>query len=124
MGHADAAGGVQRARDRARAHSARPLRRRDAAAFLEVLRRTARLAPRHDPVAVLLARLTDGARDEELRRPDRIPKPLWAVMEVALAKRATDRFRDAQEMAERLAEVVPPARDVELARLNLMRGRG
>jgi len=28
----------------------------------------ARLAPRHDPVAVLLARLTDGARDEELRR--------------------------------------------------------
>jgi eukaryotic-like serine/threonine-protein kinase len=55
--------------------------------------------------------------DEQLRRPDRIPKPLWEVMEVALAKRATDRFRDAQEMAEHLAEVVPPAKDPELARL-------
>jgi eukaryotic-like serine/threonine-protein kinase len=55
--------------------------------------------------------------DEQLRRPDRIPKPVWDVMEVALAKRATDRFRDAQEMAEQLVEVVPPAKDAELARL-------
>lgn len=55
--------------------------------------------------------------DEQLRRPERIPKPLWEVMEVALAKRATDRFRDAQEMAERLMEAVPPAKDSELARL-------
>jgi len=55
--------------------------------------------------------------DEQLRRPERIPKPLWEVMEVALAKRATDRFRDAHEMAERLAEVVAPAKDSELARL-------
>jgi eukaryotic-like serine/threonine-protein kinase len=55
--------------------------------------------------------------DEPLRRPDRIPKPLWEVMEVALAKRATDRFRDAHEMAERLAEVVLPAKDADLSRL-------
>ncbi|HYI02799.1 serine/threonine-protein kinase [Hyalangium sp.] len=55
--------------------------------------------------------------DEQLRRPERIPRPLWEVMEVALAKRATDRFRDAQEMAERLAEVVAPAKDTELSRL-------
>lgn len=55
--------------------------------------------------------------DEQLRRPERIPKPLWEVMEVALAKRAVDRFRDAHEMAERLAEVVPPAKDAELSRL-------
>jgi hypothetical protein len=38
-------------------------------------------------------------------------------MEVALAKRAEDRFRDAQEMSERLAEVLPPAKDADLARL-------
>ncbi|KFE60735.1 serine/threonine-protein kinase [Hyalangium minutum] len=55
--------------------------------------------------------------DEPLRRPERIPKPLWEVMEVALAKRATDRFRDAHEMSERLAEVVPPAKDADLSRL-------
>jgi eukaryotic-like serine/threonine-protein kinase len=55
--------------------------------------------------------------DEDLRRPDRIPKPLWDVMQVALAKSAEDRFRNAQEMAERLVEAVPPAKDAELARL-------
>ncbi len=55
--------------------------------------------------------------DEELRRPERIPKPLWDVMAVALAKSPTERFRNAQEMSERLAEVVPPAKDSELARL-------
>ncbi len=55
--------------------------------------------------------------DEELRRPERIPKPLWDVMAVALSKSAAERFRNAQEMAERLVEVVPAARDSELARL-------
>jgi serine/threonine-protein kinase len=55
--------------------------------------------------------------DEELRRPDRIPKPLWDVMAVALAKRPAERFRNAQEMADRLAEAVPPAKESELARL-------
>jgi serine/threonine-protein kinase len=55
--------------------------------------------------------------DEELRRPERIPKPLWEVMEVALAKSPDNRFRTAQEMAERLAEVVQPAKDADLARL-------
>ncbi|WP_224247053.1 serine/threonine-protein kinase [Hyalangium gracile] len=55
--------------------------------------------------------------DEQLRRPERIPKPLWDVMAVALAKSPGERFRSAQEMAERLMEVVPPAKDAELARL-------
>jgi eukaryotic-like serine/threonine-protein kinase len=55
--------------------------------------------------------------EEELRRPERIPKPLWEVLSVALAKHPADRFRNAQEMAERLSVVVPPARDAELSRL-------
>jgi serine/threonine-protein kinase len=55
--------------------------------------------------------------DERLRRPDRIPRPLWELMEVALAKHATERFRDAHDMAERLVEVVAPAKDSELSRL-------
>jgi serine/threonine-protein kinase len=55
--------------------------------------------------------------DEQLRRPERIPKPLWDVMSIALAKSPGERFRSAQEMAERLGDVVPPAKDTELARL-------
>jgi hypothetical protein len=55
--------------------------------------------------------------EEEPRRPDRVSKQLWEVLSVALAKNPADRFRSAQEMAERLAEVVPPARDSELSRL-------
>ncbi len=55
--------------------------------------------------------------DEELHRPERIPRPLWEVMAVALDKHPAERFRDAQEMAERLVEAIPSARDVELSRL-------
>jgi serine/threonine-protein kinase len=55
--------------------------------------------------------------DEPLRRPERIPRPLWEVMSVALSKRAAERFRNAQEMADRLTEVVAPATDSQLSRL-------
>jgi serine/threonine-protein kinase len=55
--------------------------------------------------------------DENLSRPGVIPLPLWDVLSVALAKHPADRFKDAQEMADRLAEAVPPAKEPELARL-------
>ncbi|HLL03893.1 MAG TPA: serine/threonine-protein kinase [Myxococcaceae bacterium] len=54
---------------------------------------------------------------DDLSRPAAIPLPLWDVLSVALAKDAGDRFTSAQEMADRLAEVVPPAKDPEVARL-------
>jgi serine/threonine-protein kinase len=55
--------------------------------------------------------------EEGLSRPGLISLPLWEVMAVALAKHPADRFNDAQEMAERLAEAVPPAKEPELAKL-------
>ncbi|MCP3139522.1 serine/threonine protein kinase [Pyxidicoccus sp. QH1ED-7-1] len=55
--------------------------------------------------------------DERLPRPDAISRPLWDLLEVALAKRPEARFGNAQEMAERLVEVCAPAKDTELARL-------
>lgn|GEM_PF-826373 len=55
--------------------------------------------------------------DERLTRPDTISRPLWEVLEVALAKSPAARFASAQEMAERLLDVVTPAKDMELARL-------
>ncbi|WP_233278073.1 serine/threonine-protein kinase [Myxococcus stipitatus] len=55
--------------------------------------------------------------DEPLPRPESIPRPLWEVMEVALAKSPAARFANAQEMADRLTEVVTPVKDAELARL-------
>ncbi len=55
--------------------------------------------------------------DERLSRPALISLPLWDVLSVALSKSPEARFRTAQEMAERLAEAVAPAREVELARL-------
>jgi serine/threonine-protein kinase len=55
--------------------------------------------------------------DEQLSRPGLIPVPLWDVLSVALAKHPVERFRDAVEMADRLAEAVPPAKEPELAKL-------
>ncbi|WP_164017685.1 serine/threonine-protein kinase [Pyxidicoccus trucidator] len=55
--------------------------------------------------------------DERLPRPDALPLPLWDVLEVALAKQPQARFGSALEMAERLADVCRPAKDVELSRL-------
>ncbi|MFP2926952.1 serine/threonine-protein kinase [Pyxidicoccus sp. 3LG] len=55
--------------------------------------------------------------DERLPRPDSISRPLWEALEVALAKRPEARFANAQEMADRLADVCTPAKDSELARL-------
>jgi hypothetical protein len=54
---------------------------------------------------------------DHLSRPGVIPLPLWDVLSVALAKHAGDRFPTAQEMAERLAEAVPPAKEAEVAKL-------
>jgi serine/threonine-protein kinase len=55
--------------------------------------------------------------EEPLSRPEGVPLPLWDVVSTALAKKPAERFQDAREMAEHLAEACPPARDVELARL-------
>ncbi len=55
--------------------------------------------------------------DEKLPRPASLPKPLWEVLEISVAKAPEARFGSAQEMADRLAEVCRPARDSDLARL-------
>ncbi|MBU8898975.1 serine/threonine protein kinase [Corallococcus sp. H22C18031201] len=55
--------------------------------------------------------------DETLTRPPGIAQPLWRQLSRALAKQPAERFRTAQEMAERLCEACPPAREAELARL-------
>ncbi|MDY7227674.1 serine/threonine-protein kinase [Hyalangium rubrum] len=55
--------------------------------------------------------------EAELSRPRVISLPLWDVLSVALAKKPGDRFRSAQEMADRLVEVIPPGRDSDLAKL-------
>lgn len=54
--------------------------------------------------------------DEALAWPESIPLPLWEVMAMAMAKRPERRFRSAQEMADRLAAVMPPVREEELSR--------
>lgn len=55
--------------------------------------------------------------DERLPRPDSLPRPLWDVLELALAKQPQARFGSALEMADRLSDVCRPAKDVELSRL-------
>lgn len=54
---------------------------------------------------------------EPVTRNERIPAPLWKVLETALAKAPGARFRDAEEMAEALAAACAPAREAELGRL-------
>jgi serine/threonine-protein kinase len=55
--------------------------------------------------------------DEKLTRPAHLERPLWDVLEVALAKAPESRFASAQEMADRLADVCRPAKESDLARL-------
>jgi serine/threonine-protein kinase len=55
--------------------------------------------------------------EEDVSRPGLISLPLWDVLAVALSKHPADRFNDALEMAERLAEAVPPAKEPVLAKL-------
>jgi serine/threonine-protein kinase len=54
---------------------------------------------------------------EPVQRAEAIPPALWEVLEVALAKSPDARYRDAQEMAERLVEACAPAREADVARL-------
>jgi len=61
-------------------------------------------------VATLTAIVSEPARRHEL-----IPAPLWPIIEKGLAKGRADRFAHALEMADRLATVVPPAGERELA---------
>jgi serine/threonine-protein kinase len=54
---------------------------------------------------------------DPVERADSVSAPLWEVLETALAKEPAARFRNAQEMADALVAVCPPAREAELGRL-------
>jgi serine/threonine-protein kinase len=55
--------------------------------------------------------------DVHLTRPSVIAPSLWELLAQALAKAPAGRFSNAQEMADRLEEACPPARDSEVAKL-------
>jgi len=55
--------------------------------------------------------------NDPLTRPHGLPDAVWEVIKRACAKDPRDRYRSAKEMAEVLAERVPPATPHELGRL-------
>ncbi|MBI3185400.1 MAG: serine/threonine protein kinase [Myxococcales bacterium] len=54
---------------------------------------------------------------EPLARPAGIANPLWEVVEKALAKPPSERFRTAEELAEAMRAVVSPCAESRLARM-------
>lgn len=55
--------------------------------------------------------------NDELLRPAGLPTPLWDVIEKALQKNPSERYRNALEMADALREAAPPMREHEVATL-------
>jgi serine/threonine-protein kinase len=55
--------------------------------------------------------------NDPLVRPPGMPDPVWEVLRVALAKEPAARFQTARDFAARLAEVISPAPDHQVAKL-------